>query len=1057
MDELETAILLCFNPPPDKSLHDKALQYCQNAQASPDAWAVALECLSKGTGRPEVAFWCCQVLHETFSNPARYPTSFSVDQIKAIREGFVNYFVQVVSGEMTHGSAGLPSFLLNKTAQVIVSIVAVDYPGSWPLAFKALILPLANNPQTSSDASTAMFFRILRTIDEDVTSIRASQLSERHRTTSMRVKDAMREDCIPDLIRIVSELLKSKFVCHSFDIVARYVEWVDIGLIVDERILQPMYTAITTASACDARPAAAAALRAIIMKRMDSTAKVRLLAALEIETLLQSIPADFLVSESGEFSDPDLPLQSGQTEVAALVNTVAMAALDILKDVLKRKKQSVTDPGAQRTAVKVAQLALPVALRFMNENAEEGTSSQTLQCVATYVNVFSKLSEQESSEQATARVSAISAILKAVEDGALLPTGFDPTDDQPEQYRSLPELRTVLLKNVFQSVVRAFPAMCVEFVRRLFSQAAEAKDIPRTELALEMVLVLTAIAAEVPEVLELRRAVIASPPPCMGFSSDVPDTAMTKSQLAQKHQLELVSTTYFNLVARSYRLFLNKNDPGLLSTVLPVFFDERGLGHRSSEMVRSQASYSLLKLARPLRSVVTSTRLEAVLNAAQKHMFPVHDDTNSQVFKDQMNIYETIGYLLGADHRRAGSLQYLSAILQPLVDSLSDNPNERAIPYLTAAGYFSKGFGVDSKPLLLLNSEGASSQAGYPNRRSPSGSDDAQGKEIRVQKVTPLSQEMQTVWVTCLEAVLKASAACFQVGRNGSLLELRAKLLFFLHRMVDTIGSAVIPYLERILPELLKSSSTALELRDALILASQGVTKFGETFEPVAFRVYAPIVERALQVTYTLDPQTLLAISEESREVVEMQRAYTYFIHALMGSKLIEILLHPNHQYLIQPVISSVIATAIGESLDIRVAASVMKMALDTLGNMVERWTSSTPNGAGAAGPSGFAQFALEKIAPATVASGVRGSIFRAGDYESSNAVSVITEIVTVHRICAVHLGNNFAEALLKDAFRSAANGSAESYLATIYSSDPPAPASLVPVVAAIFKHLRSA
>lgn len=1050
MERLASAVLISLDPGRDPALRKQAYDYCQNLRNSKDGWAFVLENLSAAM-RPEVAFWCLGVIQETLDDPSRYPVLFSADQVAAIRVKILEYFsIATYPERYTNGTTEVEprrftNFLLNKLAQVVVSLIAADYPQTWGNAFHDTIFPLADSAATAS--STIMFFRLLRTLDEDVTSIRATQINENKRKTSIRVKDAMRDDCIVELVGKCTVLLSvPNFTSSAFDILGRYVEWVDIGLIAHEEILSPMYAAITFPTYRDARPAAAAALRAIVLKRMEGTAKIELMKALKIETLLRSIPIKQICANEEELGDPELPTQSGQVEVAALVNTTAVVALDILKEILKGKSLQQDSGKVASEAGAIAQVALPVALGFLNESVDQETSSQILKCVTTYVTVFSRATRSDGSRTPGDGISAMVAILKAVEERALIPKEFDPQDIEKDH--PFAELRAVLLKSVFRSVVRAFGELCLDFMKNLFAKASASGDVPRIELAFAMLLVFLTESPETPDVNDLQQKVIENPPNCMKFGTDVAVESLDKLQRVQKHQLELVSQTYFALVARSSRLFLRQDDTTLLTAVLPVFFDERGLGHRSSEAVRSCAAHSLLKLTRPLRYMISKNHLEAILRAVQVYMFPLAD--NMKALSDQLLVFETTGYLLGTDVRWKESIQYLSAILQPLLRGLQTNIGDDAVAYIMAAASLSKGFGGDSRPLLLLR------ESEQPD--SPDSSSDAamnggsSGREVNSQRATPLALDLQRMWIACLEAVLMSSEPCLELSTRH--VELRSKLLGFLHRMVDTIGAAVLPYFDKLLPELLNTSSTPVELRDVMIVVSQVVTKFGAASETVAGHVYVPIVEKVHQHSFDLDPKTMQAVSEESRETVEMHRAYTYFLHALMRTKLIELLVLPNHLPLLQRVMVSLLASALGEALDSRVAASVMKMSLHMLGQMVKRWAVPQADESGKSGPPGFQEFALKQISNAAVMSGVQGTVFRFGDYESGQALAVLTEIVTLQRTCASHLGQAFAKALQAGPWSTLPQEKVNAYLSALFSSDTPV-ASLVPAVATLSKMVR--
>ncbi|KAI0565084.1 Exportin-T [Gracilaria domingensis] len=1058
MEDLSAAVLVCLNPNVDKNLTEQALQYCQRVRQSPDGWAFILQNLSVAL-RPEVAFWCCQVLHDVLRNPTQYPGHFSREQRASFRAQFLAYMAQLVQSGEPGRVAGVPitqqpRFLLNKVSQVIAALIAADYPHEWTDAFRRTIMPLVSSEQGPSQASTGMFFRLLRALDEDVTSIRASQLSEHHRVTSVRVKDAMRDDCVPSIMQRCGQLISQPiYISAAFDIVARYVEWIDIGLVLKDAIVAPMYAAIRAQRECVARGSAAYALRSIILKRMSPDMKINLLRTLQIEALLESIPVDLIRTNPEQESDPDLTIQSSQVEVASLVNTLCMTVLDILKEALKEKNANLFDSSVHEFSTRIAQEAIGQALRLTDENTEEGSSSQTLQCVTAYVNVFIRIGKSSIVSLNADGISAISAILEVVEKRALMPSNFDPHDDGSDGNSSFAEQREVLIKNVFRSIVRAAPELCAEFVRKLFSRAAENADISLTELSLRTLIVLTSTAPDVPLVAELRRKVISNPPACMLFSSDIPISAMDKQQRARHNQLELIAITYFDLVARSYRLFLTRTDTQLLSSVLPVFFDGRGLSHRSSESIRSQAAYSLLKLARPLRTVVTTTHLDAVLNAAHVHLFPLKLDTVSQEFKNQMLIFETVGYLLGTDHKRQDTLQYLTAILNPLMKAVQEHTGPACAPSICASGALSKGFGGDSKPLLLIVEDPDPKRTELV--KLASAGDEAPIKDVKVQRVSPLTPEMQKVWTTCLEAIIKASAVCLAPTGDASLIDLRMKLVFFLHRMIDTIGSNVLPYLEQILPELLNGCESPLDLRDAIILASQALTKFGKHFESVAMRIYLSIVRKVHRHSFSIDPNTLMAISEDGREAVEMHRAYTYFLHAIVGTSLIHILLHEANQSVIKTVMDSLLASAIGEHLDVRVGASVMKMSLHMLCQMVEKWTGSAMQGNGSATPTGFIEFAVQRISTASVLAGIRGTIFRYSDYDSGQSVAVVTEIVTLQRVCGSHLNRAFAEFMLKEPLKSVPLEVSEKYLAAVYAPGTPT-SVLVQGYTTIAKMMRS-
>ena len=93
-------------------------------------------------------------------------------------------------------------------------------------------------------------------------------------------------------------------VCHCLDIVGKYVSWIDIGLIANERfmavILGFLCVAALRESACDC-------VSEIVSKGMDPGAKVKL-----VETLSQ------LLEKDGHFTLPQVSISQYQSPSMSL-------------------------------------------------------------------------------------------------------------------------------------------------------------------------------------------------------------------------------------------------------------------------------------------------------------------------------------------------------------------------------------------------------------------------------------------------------------------------------------------------------------------------------------------------------------------------------------------------------------------------------------------------------------------------------------------------------------------------------------------------------------------
>lgn len=1012
IEELQTAVLVSLDPTTEPLQREHALAYCQSVRASSNGWAFALQSLTRNV-RPEVAFWCLQVVYEVITDPSRYPCSMSPQQLEAIRSTLLSYLSQIVYPEQFPHSqqTRIPRFLYNKAAALVVALLAADYPHAWPDAFRACVLTLviaspegAQKPSITYN-SVFMFFRILRALDDFVTSIRAAQLSDVHRSTSVRVKDAMREDCIAKIVDVCTGLLREpEFACHALDILGRYIEWVDVSLIVRSSILTPLYEAIISTKECKWRGAAAACLRSIVLKRMDLNSKAQLMRTLNIDTLIGAIRADVIVENDEGSVDSGLNLQGGHVEVAGLINILATTALNIMKSAWKANSiaASSVDPVSPELAqyvASVAQRALPVALQFLDEDTEDGTGAQTLECVTSYVNVYGQASQEGNGMTNAESMTMMCKILMVVEERGRFAADIDPTDENSERTRVFCELKNVLVKKVFTSVARLFCGLCVDFVKALYTKAREAGDISRLELGLSMVVALTGvggIGGDSNLTNELYAYIIATPPKCLDFSVVQPLNGGTGPlTIVQIHQLELVSRNYFEIVGRCSKILLGKGDAGLLSGVLNIIFDGRGLGHLSSEAVRSHAAHALVKIAKPLRGVISLEHVETAVQAAQGHVFPVEEDIESQRWKNQMVIFETVGYLLGTDQNRDGSVRLVFAMLKPIVEGLNSlGGGMRCVSYIAAAGYLSKGFGGDSKVMSVNTGK--------------------EGDKAVVEDVVKtnrgMGKDMLDVWIWCIDAVVKVGWASFRVGDEKWLPEMRMKLLFFLHRMVDTVGPHVIPYLKKIGEPLLKWGLSGAELKEMVSLMSQSAIKFREQFEVVAVMVHVPIVQHMERASFSMNSRTLMVVSEGDREALDVLKACLYWVNVVSGCGLIDILIRPEQQQVILTVMQKLVLYAVCEDIDVRVAGGVMRTAWMTLGRMIGQWGNRGNEGL----LKGFDDFVFKEVVEAMVWSAVKSVVFRSGDYNSGQALSVMNDVVKVQRVCAKQYGGLFTNELYK-------------------------------------------
>lgn len=1077
MDDFERIILVCLDPSTDSVTKAHALEVCQRVQESPEGLSFALQRLLPSS-RPEIIFWCVQYLSQSVVLPRLNGStdvghSSESSAINLVRDVVFKFANDINATNSQYHPQ--PPYVRNKLAQLVAAMVAADYPATWPTAMRETVLPLASGHPVPSPSSVDFFFRVMRAIDEDVTSIRAAQASESARLVSVQVKDTIREDCATELVAILANLTKVQaYAGHAYDLLARNVEWLDISLFTNDAFLPHMYAAITSSVPCATRAPSAFALRAILLKRMPPQSKLALLQHLQVLALLKSIPrniphdSEALDGSAGTIQLPsaELSIQSGRAEIAALVNCIASITLDILKGVLSNLKNGNPAELAPdilsmiRSASVIAESALPLALRFVTVDDDESTSAEALHCVNVYISTFSRLnafgtgdasavirdSVMDNFSWDSGREGLIST-LNVIEERACFPPDYDPLDDE----HPFVPLRHMLLKSVLRGIIRAAPSVVLSFVRRMASHPATLCSAARMELVYAILTLLAETSPNLPNLEDTLTTAMMNPPsfPC------APENAPASAQ----HQLEAVSIAYFEYVARCYRVVLRSQNPYCLESVLAPFFDSRGILHPTSESIRLRASQLLLKITRPLRTLISSKHMDAVMNAMDSSLFPVLVSSVGVPFTVQMSNFETVGYVLGTDPTGTANIVYLESLLQRLIGKLQHSSSvDNVIGIVTAVGQLSKGFGADSKALLLAESSIKEADPSTSNSlRNPSSVNEPaesgkrsnglfegsnlSGSDVKIQRPKPLSAQCVNVWTACLKDILSAlgllpendsSLKAFPKSYSDELVE---KIMFVLHRMVDVIGVETVPYLGAALPTLLQNARNASGVQSVVVLASQAVGKFAKQFEPLLTVLYPSIVSQVRRFPLSVDPGTRLAVSEEMRESAELQKSHVYLIHAVFCNDIHEVFVSQQNICLLHHLLSLLTSAVVGELLDVRFAGPVMKLCMSSLSKLTTLWIN--PDGKDlvvmtdevSGQPLSLSQYLTNEIAPACIKSCVVSSLFRGGDYSSGMSVAVLTENITLQRTCLSRLGPNFVDALRSNGFSNARDDDFSTYV----------------------------
>lgn len=300
-------------------------------------------------------------------------------------------------------------------------------------------------------------------------------------------------------------------------------------------------------------------------------------------------------------------------------------------------------------------------------------------------------------------------------------------------------------------------------------------------------------------------------------------------------QHRLVALAVLETCVRYCKLL--QNNQGSIPGVLGLFLGARGLGH-PSPTVATRAAYLLSRLVKTLRGnlrqyagdilqqlqpylEVVATRpppSNAAAVGTSREAAAGRAPVTAAVVDDRLYVFESVGLLLGQEELQADQqLAALQQLLQPLTRQIEANLGPAAAE---AAGGSSSG----SSSWAILQSLEAIARL---------------NKGFKWELCTRSRPQIGAAFIACLEV----SLAVPQTLPGNK--QLRGRFIAFLHRMVESLMSAVLPYLPPALEALMGSQHAApgadvADMSDVLALMVQLVQRFKEAL--------VKLVEAALPV-----------------------------------------------------------------------------------------------------------------------------------------------------------------------------------------------------------------
>ncbi|KAK9282212.1 hypothetical protein L1049_005125 [Liquidambar formosana] len=933
MNDLEKAILISFDESGtvDSVLKSQAVAYCQQVKEAPSICSICVERLAYSE-LVQVQFWCLQSLHDVIR--LRY-ASMSLDEKTFIRKSvFSMVCFEGLDDNNSFRVLDGPAFIKNKLAQVLVTLIYFEYPLIWSSIFVDFLPHLSKGARVID-----MFCRVLNALDDELISLDYPRSAEEV-AVAARVKDAMRQQCVPQIVRawydIVSMYRNSdpELCTGVLDSMRRYISWIEIGLIVNDAFIPLLFDLILVDGLPEQlRGAAAGCVLAVVSKRMDPQSKLSLLQSLQINRVFGLV---------AEHSDSELV-----SKVAALLTGYAAEVLECSK--------RLNSEDAKGVSIELLNEVLP-SVFYVMQNCEVDTTFSTVQFLSGYVATMKSLSPLR--EKQLLHVGQILEVIRVqIRYDPVYRDNLDMLDKiGREEEDRMVEFRKDLFV-LLRSVGRVAPDVTQIFIRNSLASAV-ASSLDRN-------------VEEVEAALSLFYA----------FGESISDEAMrTGSGLLKElvpmllstkfpcHSNRLVALVYLETITR-YMKFVHENIQ-YIPMVLAAFLDERGIHHPNVNVSR-RASYLFMRVVK-LQKAKLVPFIETILQSLQDTVaqFTSLDCTLKDLSgsEDGSHIFEAIGLLIGMeDVPLEKQSDYLSSLLTPLcqqveallINAKVQNPEESPAKIASL-----------QQIIMAIN---------------------ALSKGFSERLVTASRPAIGIMFKQTLDVLLQILVVYPKIE------PLRSKVTSFIHRMVDTLGTSVFPYLPKALEQLLAESEPK-EMVGFLILINQLICKFNTLFREILEEVFPTIAGKIFNILpRDAIPSGPGSNTEEIRELQELQRTLYTFLHVITTHNLSSVFLSPKSRGYLDTVMQLLLYTSCNHK-DILVRKACVQIFI----RLIKDWCAKpyveekVP---------GFQNFIIEVFATNCCLYSVLDKSF---EFRDANTLVLFGEIVLAQKVMYEEFGDDF-------------------------------------------------
>lgn len=939
--QIENAIQIAWDPHSEPSLKNQAFQFLDQLRADPSAWHICSTLFTRSPRSSDVV----RLLSLDIVNMTVQVQQLDAASLAFLKDSLLDY-VRRTYGPGAQDEPDVPS-LQNKLAQTLTYLFAHLYKSGWETFlsdFLGLTASSDSNPRQRDNArGVTLYLRILSSVhDEIADNMLARQDNEGKRNAEL--KDAIRDRDMGMVVESWKDLLSQysgrddAVLEHTLKVMAKWVSWIDISLVIPQNMLNLLFPLIGRVNAQGGvdkvRDAAIEAFTEIAGKKMKPVDKTELISFLNLRQIISELVASPPLSQFCGTPRYDSDLAES---VARLVNVV-------VTDVVKALEDGSIANESRAKAGQHLQDFLPLLLRFFSDEYDEVCSTviPSLTDILTFLRKVSDLPE------------TYRGMLRPILDAIVAKMRFDETShwfegEEAEEETDFLELRK-RLQNLQKSVAAVDENLFIDVMSNLVATTLQTLDERGAQMDWRD------IDLALFELLQFGDLALSNQG-LAGKSQPSRNAAERLNVIMQKLVESAISDfphpavllQYMEVCVR-YCVFFETNH-SYIPRVLEHFVR---LVHYDLTRFRVRSWYLFHKFVKQLRAQVGNVAETVIQSIAD--LLPIkaevstddgsEDDMSSDqtdnsadaIFNSQLYLFEVIGYISSTQATPVDKQAlYARSVMEPLFRDMESHLEKaksgdaQAIlqihHVIMALGTLAHGFGDHTKT---------------GSRQTP-------------------DKLVSAEFARAAEAILIA------LGQLNAHREIRTACRSAFSKLLNVLGSAVLPQLPQWIEGLLSQSSSKDEMAMFLRLLDQVVHGFKTEISDVLNVLLTPLLQRVF--AGLAEPITG---TDDEIQLGELRREYLTFLLIILDNDLGGVLVSETNQGFFESIISSVLTLAKASGHANMVAS---RLAFSALHRIVSVWggpdvanisaNPSAPTGAPTPAIPGFDQFMIERFHPA--------------------------------------------------------------------------------------------